>query len=294
MKQQSTCTSGFCKSLWIVCFLTIMCVCSSFSPATPMRDSCRSSNVNIPRDFVARYFSTTNIIEGDDAVIEESDATLSAERDKLKRSLIALGASFDRGFGASPSSRKEADRIVDDLEKVNPTVDAAQGISGDGSPAPLEGIWRMVWTDAQDVLSLAASPLSTVGAIYQVIEPPIATNIIDLIPRAQALLPPGFAPPTLVRAEVTTRASLRSNMPMRVGLTFESVKLKPVEIFGFSTMNTLPPLSFDLPRIPIPGGDSESSPGYFDVAYLDDEMLVIRQNAPGGYFALIKVPSYNP
>jgi len=63
-----------------------MCVCSSFSPATPMCDSCRSSNVDIPRDFVARYSSTTDIIEGDDAIIEESDAMLSAEQDKLKRS----------------------------------------------------------------------------------------------------------------------------------------------------------------------------------------------------------------
>merc|ERR1712232_1211515 len=99
----------------------------------------------------------------------------------------------------------------------------------------------MVWTTAQDVLVLAASPLATVGAIYQVIEPPVATNVIDLIPRAQALFPPGIAP-SLLRLEVLTRAKSRENLPLRVGLTFEEVKAQPVDVLGMSVKDVLPPL----------------------------------------------------
>jgi len=39
--------------------------------------------------------------------------------------------------------------------------------------------------------------------------------------------------------------------------------------------------------------DDTDKPGYFDVEYLDDELLIIRQQAPGGVFALVKVDSYD-
>lgn len=236
---------------------------------------------------------SAGIIDGTDA--EEEIAV--EERDGLKRSLIKLAAAYDRGYGATKSSRGEVDDLIQHLEGLNPTADAAKGITGNGDESPLAGIWRMCWTTAQDVLTLASSPISTVGSIYQVIDPPIATNIIDLIPRAQALFPPGLAPPTLLRAEVTTRASPREGRPLRVGLDFEAVKLQPVEVLGFATDGVLPPLSFNLPRIStanLPGVDPDNSPGYFDVAYLDDEMLIIRQNAPGGLFVLLKADNYDP
>jgi len=225
-------------------------------------------------------------------------AIKAAERDSLKRSLLKLAAAYDRGYGSTASSRKAVDEIIDRLESLNPTVDASRGISGKGDEvSPLAGIWRMVWTTASDVYTLASSPIATVGSIYQVIVPPIATNIIDFIPRAQALLPPGVAPPTLIRAEVTTRASLREGRPLRIGLEFEAVKLRPIEVLGMATEGFLPPLSFNLPRISvkdIPGVDPENPPGYFDVVYLDDELLVIKQNAPGGLFALVKADNYDP
>lgn len=75
-------------------------------------------------------------------------------------------------------------------------------------------------------------------------------------------------------------------------------------------MDNLPPLSIDLtwqqnlfdaisPYIPGLGTMNSSSdddtdkPGYFDVDYLDDELLVIRQQG-GGIFALVKVDNYDP
>ena len=197
------------------------------------------------------------------------------EREALKQTMLQLGASYDRGFGASPKARKDAESTIVALELLNPETWAAQGILGNET-SPLEGSWRMVWTNAQDVLVLGASPVATIGAIYQVFDPPVVTNIIDFIPRAQALLPPSLAMNTQVRAEVTTRASIRPNYPNRIGLDFEKVALQPIEILGQKV--SLPPLGFDLPRISLP----EDGPGYFDTTYLDEEMLIIRQNAPGG------------
>mmetsp|Transcript_15557 Transcript_15557/g.29344 ORF Transcript_15557/g.29344 Transcript_15557/m.29344 type:complete len:289 (-) Transcript_15557:90-956(-) len=225
---------------------------------------------------------------------------MNAERDELKTKLLKLCASYDRGFGASPKSRKEVEEIIKQLGEMNPTpVDAARGIDGesgmDMEDVPLKGAWRMIWTTALDVLNLAASPVASPGAIYQVIDPPIATNIIDFIPRFQSLLPTGF-PSSLVRAEVKTRASLRRNNSNRVGLNFEAVKLYPVEVLGMKS-DIVPPFNLNLPKIKIedlPGVDPNNAPGFFDVVYLDGDMLIIKQNAPGGYFVSIKVDNYDP
>jgi len=225
---------------------------------------------------------------------------MNAERDELKTKLLKLCASYDRGFGASPKSRKEVEEIIKQLGEMNPSpVDAARGIDGesgmDMEDVPLKGAWRMIWTTALDVLNLAASPVASPGAIYQVIDPPIATNIIDFIPRFQSLLPTGF-PSSLVRAEVKTRASLRRNNSNRVGLNFEAVKLYPVEVLGMKS-DIVPPFNLNLPKIKIedlPGVDPNNAPGFFDVVYLDGDMLIIKQNAPGGYFVSIKVDNYDP
>ncbi len=154
------------------------------------------------------------------------------------------------------------------------------------------------------------------SAIYQDIRnPPVAINIIDFIPRAQALLPPSVFPPSLLRAKVSTRASSRFGMSNRVGLSFEGLELQPIELLG-RRVDGLPPLSVDFTwpggllrelAALVPGlGDALGSgggagkaakadaPGYFDVEYLDDELLIIRQQAPGGVFALVKVDSCDP
>lgn len=218
-----------------------------------------------------------------DPVVEET-------RSRLKRDLLSLGASYDRGFGASSSARGRAEDLIRELEGLNEQVDASKGIDG-SELSPLEGCWRMIWTTASDVLVLGASPVATPGAIYQIFEPPLVTNVIDFIPRVQALLPPNVVPSTLIRANVQTKASFRTGYPNRVGLYFESVKLQPVQVLG-QDATSLPPFAANLPKLP--GTETDSGPGYFDVTFLDDELLIIRQNAPGGLFALVKVPDAEP
>jgi hypothetical protein len=247
---------------------------------------------------------------------EDNSPVEETARPELKRRLYQLAASYDRGFSATPKARREADEIIANLGTLNPTQDAARDIDGDatGTHVPLEAIWRMIWTSAFDVVSLGASPFAAPSAIYQdITNPPIATNIIDFIPRAQTLI--NFSPlSSLLRAEVTTRASSRRGFPNRVGLVFEGVKLQPIELLG-QKVSDLPPLTVDFtwPRSVVeqlasfvPGLDSylglsengadknADAPGYFDVEYLDDELLIIRQQAPGGLFALVKVDNCDP
>lgn len=150
------------------------------------------------------------------------------------------------------------------------------------------------------------------SAIYQDIRnPPNAINVIDFIPRMQSLLPFSISPQSLLRAKVATRASSRSGNTNRVGLSFEGLVLQPIEFFGRRVDDLMPPLSVDftfpgsvLRRLVelVPGLDAskwtgeanDDAPGYFDVIYLDEELLIIRQQAPGGVFALVKVDSCDP
>mmetsp|Transcript_15345 Transcript_15345/g.22863 ORF Transcript_15345/g.22863 Transcript_15345/m.22863 type:complete len:321 (-) Transcript_15345:124-1086(-) len=246
--------------------------------------------------------------------VESNDETSS----QLKSKLYQLAASYDRGFAATPKARTEANEIIEQLAAVNPTENAARGIDGNdySDDVPLKAIWRMVWTSAFDVVSLGASPIAAPSAIYQVItDPPIATNIIDFIPRAQSFFPSSSVPSSLLRAEVTTRASSRRGAADRVGLAFEGVKLQPIELLG-QKVDNLPPLSVDLTwqqglidqvasfvpgleNLSSEGKDDADAPGYFDIEYVDDELLIIcqqalPQQAQGGRFALVKVDNYDP
>ena len=61
-------------------------------------------------------------------------------------------------------------------------------------------------------------------------------------------------------------------------------------LLGMDVSSLLPPLSAPLLRLPGTGGaDSDGSPAFFDVLYLDSELLCIRQNEPGGVFAAVRV-----
>jgi PAP_fibrillin len=232
-----------------------------------------------------------NILQSVSDFVNDDDMKLAQS---FKTKLLQLGASYDRGYGASTKAREEVETIISSLKSLNPTSDVDIGNDSSSlSPSPLTGSWRMIWTTAYDVLILGASPVTTVGAIYQVFDFPIVTNIIDFLPRVQSLFLPPWTSPSLLRAKVTTRASSRPKEPLRVGLVFESVELQPEQFFGVSVNGILPPLGFDLPQIPFTN-DSSDSPGYFDVIYLDEEMLIIQQNAPGGKFVLSKTDNFNP
>ena len=98
-----------------------------------------------------------------------------------------------------------------------------------------------------------------------VVEPPKRS----VGPVAASVLPPGMLR-TSTRLRVLTRARARS--ATRVGLTFEQVEIEPRALLGFDLSQLLPALSLPLPRLPgsnRAGADSDTSPAFFDVLYLD-------------------------
>ena len=249
---------------------------------------------------------------------KDEDENINSSRTELKRQLLSLAASYDRGFSSTPTVRQSVEDIIHQLAMINPNKDkASQGMNGSNDnddtngDVPLKGIWRLIWTTAYDVVSLGASPIVAPSAIYQDIRyPPTIINIIDFIPRIL------LGPTSLLRAKVTTRASIRD--VNRVGLIFEGVVLQPMELLGQKVDTLLPPiltLDFTLPQTIIRqlinlvpglntdddssnkekiGNNNDESPGYFDVEYVDEELLIIRQQVPGGVFALVKVDSCDP
>lgn len=246
--------------------------------------------------------------DNDPAMLECAAPDDNVLAGRYKSELLQFGASYGRGFGASPGARQRAEQVIEDLEELNPEFSAARGIDGQDQllVSPLKGNWRLIWTTAADVLVLEASPLFACAAIYQVFESEgVVMNVIDLQPRAQSLIPPAFDKVnSLVRAKVITQASPRKDYPNRVGLDFKSVELKPIQLLGMDT-GILPPIGFDWPNLPQAivdvfvgkgGGDQDRVGGssYFDVTYLDNDFLITRQNGQSGIFVFVRVDSLDP
>lgn len=233
-----------------------------------------------------------------------SDAGVGDIIKDYKTKLISACAACDRGFGASKNDRKMIENYLYSLIAEtrtgeimsNPTLNLYPNNTTD-SKAVIDGIWRMIYTDAYDVLSLAASPLTLLQSIYQVIDSNgNSCNIIDITARAVSLLPSTLAMnlESILRLKVYTSARARTEK--RVGLKFMKVQAVPLSLFGQRNLPFLPPLSISLPQTAIypiidafsgegkNGESNDNTPGFFDILYLDEDILVIQQNQPGGIF----------
>ena len=183
---------------------------------------------------------------------------------------------------------------VDKLSALNPNLNPTRGLLGSDEPnvnCALEANWRLVYTTAYDVLSLGASPFTALEGIYQDITASgDSVNIIDLCPRIQVALPAPIA--STLRINVKTKARARS--PTRVGLTFEAVDFGPLRLLG-QNADFLPRLGGKFPSIGLFGNNvgandkaDVNGPSYFDIIYLDEDMLIIKQNEPGGIFVSVR------
>ena len=151
---------------------------------------------------------------------------------------------------------------------------------------PNPGRWRLVYTDALDVLGLDASPFrrsgpSTSPSRYGTVTNEIRYTRGGLLPTS-AFLPDGSL--TVATLKVQTRARAR-------GCAWASPLIHLIRRPDLprDVTSLLPQLSAPLPRLPGAGGaDSDDSPAYFDIVYLDIDTLIIRQNDPGGVFVAIR------
>ena len=221
------------------------------------------------------------------------DDNLKTKRQELKSRLFSFSAVCDRGFASSPSDRNTISNIVTELTNISPSASPSDGLYPNNftsSPCPIEGKWRLVYTTALDVLTLNASPLTLLQGIYQVISSNgSSVNVIDLAPRIQSAFPPALIGlGSTLRLKVFTSAYART--PTRVGLKFLSVEVKPITAFGMRT-EYLRPLRAPLPQVALYQANllnEVTGPGFFDINYLDDDLLIISQNAPGGMFISVR------
>ena len=238
-----------------------------------------------------------------DAELMELAMKNVAHRAQLKSRLFAKSAACDRGFGASTRDREEIAAIVAKLTALTPIKVPTRGLfpyratEGDEAHstvvAPVEGVWQMVYTTAFDVLSLAASPVTLLQGVYQVISADgESINVIDLAPRIQAILPVQLQSEkgltSTFRLKVSTAAKARTDT--RIGLTFKKVAGSTAKFLNFD-VSKFPKFGVSFPtstKIGAGADASDTDPSFFDVLYLDDDCLIIDQNAPGGIFVSIR------
>jgi len=246
-------------------------------------------------------FSTPSDVEVE---VPPASSPTSKDIPSLKSSLYALCACCDRGFAASTSDRAEIETLLAQLSDLAPVPSPTAGLDEGLNYAPLKKCWKLIYTSASDVTGLGANPTAAVGGIYQdARELPTIVNVIDLSPRSLRNLPPGplaDALETSTRVKVKTQARSRSQEG-RVGLTFVAVEVEQRKVLG-REVGFLPPLKLQLPQLGLDlqrtifgvaededPRDADNNPAFFDVKYVDDELLVINQGSPGGMFAAVKV-----
>ncbi len=219
-----------------------------------------------------------------------------------KLELLRTCTTLSRGFYATSSERERVNAQIDALvESGSGLEDPTMGLAGsntaaddDDSDVPLEGLWALVYTDAFDVVSLASTPFTALRGIYfEIDRRGTSSNIIDFAPRLEANLPSSINLGSTLRARVKTKSKARSST--RVGLSFVGVSLEPQSLLGFD-IRFAPPIGVDFPSLPSLGFGADSredngdnSPGFYDIMYLDDNLLILSQNEPGGVFISTKL-----
>jgi len=215
--------------------------------------------------------------------------------------LKQIASSTARGFRASPSERAQVKVIVDELSKVSACLEPAaayyeKGASRateptyDGDEPSLLGRWKLIYSDAPDIVGLEAQggPFAELGRIGQECDGEESTiaNVISWAPskflREGGAL--GLLGQTLSSDELEQRVVLKAKAsptePRRVQLFVEGFDLDPLRVLGRQgglggggPLRLRGPLSG---RVPF---------GAFDVMYLDEDLRVVK-TVGTGYLAI--------
>jgi hypothetical protein len=148
--------------LWHL-FLLTLCTTEAF--VTP---TCRSNRgFSISADYLSSLepdaaAATTSVGTDDDRPAtlklepDAAAATTSVGTDDdtpatLKSKIFAACAAADRGYAASPSDRRNIEKLLLDLSTLSPPVEPTVGLNEGSSSSPLKACWRLVYTSASDV-----------------------------------------------------------------------------------------------------------------------------------------------
>lgn len=202
----------------------------------------------------------------------------------VKQELITAVSGTNRGFVATPFQSNQIFSLIAELENSSPP-------SAPSDDPMLFGKWRLIFTDALDVLSLGLlTPIAQIAQINQ--------NIFEVGPELKKsyeydvenviTLEPWFAPISnsfLGRtvAEVKVFAEGKRKNESQIDIVFVKTALRQKSLFGYDLPAELPPASLRV-----------SSPvGYIKTTYLDAELRVarsppVREKRQGNVFLLVR------
>ena len=104
------------------------------------------------------------------AQLMSTSQTIADDKISLKTQLLNVLSTCDRGFGATLNDKELIYKLVDELKYLCDNSNLTQGLypNNNISDVPVEGVWKLGFTNAYDVVSLAANPLTQLQGIYQV------------------------------------------------------------------------------------------------------------------------------
>lgn len=205
----------------------------------------------------------------------------------VKQDLLNAVAGTNRGFIPSEWQAEQIQGHISDLEGTSASSNTLDDTR-------LFGKWRLLYTDALDVLSLSfLSPVAQVAQINQnIFEVAEADRkgerAYDYEIENVVLLEPYFAPVTnafmgRTVTELKVLAEGRRMGDTRIDITFVGSKVRQQSVAGWQVPERLPPVRVALGR-PV---------GWIETTYLDDDLRVgrappVRGNEKGNVFVLIR------
>lgn len=202
----------------------------------------------------------------------------------LKCELLAATASTNRGLAASSEARIAVETLVEQLERSEYAQEMGDVTQ---KPSLFTGKWRLIYTNALDVLSLGLlSPVAALGEVYQNIYS--ATDVSrDFDVENVVELEPFIAPVankligrTMTRLVVKITGAITNINTVR--LTFQRVAIRQEFFAGFNVGSRLPVLSS-----PLPG----RATGELETTFVDEDLRISRTapgSRPSGLFVLFR------
>jgi hypothetical protein len=227
----------------------------------------------------------TNAATEDAGETEIDAAAREVSASTLKSELLGVVNGTNRGIDATRTVKANAVELIKQLDGKG------ESFTGSGGAELLVGTWRLVFTNALDILSLSLLPFVRIGPIYQNVELGEISgeynlyNLIDLSPPLDPILNAfDVLGSTVTRIRVTVKGVASPVDSQKLDIKFVRSAVEGVSLLGID-LSELPQLSARIPSSPT---------GFIDTIFIDDEMRIARApptpNAPqdGNYFVLLR------